>query len=404
MASSDLAPAPDSDAATSVDTPRDSAEIARHRLVSARRSCGWSQETLALLLRRRGLGTTRKAVVRWERGVVPDAAAQRHLADLFGVTAGARGALAWPDWLPVGDVAGVSETWDHAGTVTALSEVAGCAFVDRRDFLALVGPELLLPVYMWRLNPGPWLTYRAHGQQAALAVEPQVIIYQHRHPLGDRGPGLNIPGFPAHAGKESQFHEGGPYERDTACRKSKTASSQTTSAEKETSHQSKRNRLGRIRQRTSSRRPAVLPSRPARRQRVRRPRPGCQHRRLPRHPGLLGRPVRGLGGVDPATASTRAIAPPGKAVSPSPSSAPDASTRPAPRPARPSTYSLARSNPSAACRSSAPSARSWLSSKAHRPSATSSSTKSWRPLAATVWAEQSPGSGCRQADAAGEGA
>jgi transcriptional regulator with XRE-family HTH domain len=174
MASSDLAPAESAMPPITLDAHRDSTVSARHRLVAARRSRGWSQEKLALLLRRRGLGTTRKAVVRWERGVVPDSAAQRHLADLFGVTAGARAALAWPDWLPSGDVAGVSETWDYAGTVAALSDVTGCAFVDRRDFLALVGPELLLPIYMWRLNPGPWLAYRAHGQQVTAALVAEV--------------------------------------------------------------------------------------------------------------------------------------------------------------------------------------------------------------------------------------
>ena len=33
----------------------------------------------------------------------------------------------------------------------ALAEVAERALVDRREFLAFIGPELLLPVYMWRL-------------------------------------------------------------------------------------------------------------------------------------------------------------------------------------------------------------------------------------------------------------
>lgn len=174
-----------------LDAPADGAGSVRHRLVAARRSRGWSQETLAVLLRKRGLGTTRKAVVRWERGVVPDSAAQRHLAELFGVTAGTRASLAWPDWLPSGNVAGVSETWDHAGTVAALSEVAGCAFVDRRDFLALVGPELLLPVYMWRLNPGPFLAYRAHGQQvtANLVGEVERLTAIRRHMDDEHGGG-----------------------------------------------------------------------------------------------------------------------------------------------------------------------------------------------------------------------
>jgi tetratricopeptide (TPR) repeat protein len=46
--------------------------------------------------------------------------------------------------------------------------------VDRREFLALVGPELLLPIYTWRLNPGPWLVYRAHGQNVSPALVAEI--------------------------------------------------------------------------------------------------------------------------------------------------------------------------------------------------------------------------------------
>jgi len=164
---------------------------ARHPLVAARRGRGWSQEALALLLRGRGLGTTRKTVVRWERGVVPDPAAQRHLAELFGVTAGARSLATWPDWLPSGQVAGARETWDYAGTIKALTEVAGRAIVDRREFLALVGPELLLPVYAWRASSGPWLVSRARGQQVtdALAGEIERLISVRRRMDDEHGGG-----------------------------------------------------------------------------------------------------------------------------------------------------------------------------------------------------------------------
>jgi transcriptional regulator with XRE-family HTH domain len=57
----------------------------RHPFVEARCRRGWSQEKLAALLRARGLGTTRKTVRRWERDVVPDAAAQAALCGEFGV-------------------------------------------------------------------------------------------------------------------------------------------------------------------------------------------------------------------------------------------------------------------------------------------------------------------------------
>lgn len=149
-------------------------EAARHPLAEARHARQWSQEKLALLLRGHGLGTTRKTVRRWERGAVPDAVAQRALAEVFGVAQDVRSLTAWPNWLPSGQVAGIRQQWDETGTIEALTEVAERAIVDRREFLALIGPELLLPVYMWRLNPGPWLVYRAHGQQVSPALVDEV--------------------------------------------------------------------------------------------------------------------------------------------------------------------------------------------------------------------------------------
>lgn len=139
--------------------------------MEARRYRGWSQETLAALLRRRGLGTTRKTVTRWERGVVPDAATQRAMATLFGVADNTLAQAPWPHWLPALSAAGLSQPWDESGTLDALAEVAERVNVDRREFLVLIGPELLLPVYTWRVNPGPWLRYRAHGRQ----VSPQLV-------------------------------------------------------------------------------------------------------------------------------------------------------------------------------------------------------------------------------------
>lgn len=114
------------------------AEAVRHPLVEARRTRDWSQETLALLLRRRGLGTTRKSVTRWERGVVPDPEAQRALGELFGVPKDVRARSAWPNWLPSHQVAGINQPWDNAGTIDALTEVAERAIMDRREFLALM--------------------------------------------------------------------------------------------------------------------------------------------------------------------------------------------------------------------------------------------------------------------------
>ena len=166
-------------------------EPARHPLVEARRTRDWSQETLAALLRRHGLGTTRKTVMRWERGVVPDAAAQRVLAALFEVADDVRARTLWPNWLPAVQAAGIGQPWDEAGTLEALAEVAERVNVDRRKFLALIGPELLLPIYTWRLNPGPWLLYRAHGQQVspALVDEIERLTSVRRHMDDEHGGG-----------------------------------------------------------------------------------------------------------------------------------------------------------------------------------------------------------------------
>jgi transcriptional regulator with XRE-family HTH domain len=169
-------------------------ESARHPLVEARRTRGWSQETLAGLLRKRGLGTTRKTVTRWERGVVPDAPAQRALAEIFKVSDTARSQTAWPNWLPSIQFAGLDQPWDEAGTLEALAEVAERVNVDRRQFLALIGPQLLLPIYTWRLNPGPLLVYQAHGQQVSpgLVDELERLISVRRHMDDEHGGGALV--------------------------------------------------------------------------------------------------------------------------------------------------------------------------------------------------------------------
>lgn len=175
-------------------TPSIHPEPARHPLVEARRTRGWSQERLASLLRKRGLGTTRKTVTRWERGVVPDPPAQHALAQIFKVSEAARSQTPWPGWLPSIQVGGLSQPWDEAGTLEALAEVAERALVDRREFLALIGPELLLPVYTWRLNPGPLLVYRAHGQQVSpgLVEELERLVSVRRHMDDEHGGGALV--------------------------------------------------------------------------------------------------------------------------------------------------------------------------------------------------------------------
>lgn len=145
-------------------------EGSRHPLVEARRGRGWSQENLASLLRARGLGTTRKTVTRWERDVVPDSAGQSALCEIFGVTPETAQRLGWPYWLPTGHIAAVSDSWDHQGAISALSDVVKGVLVDRRGFIVLTGAELFLPVYAWRLNSGPWAAYQDVGRPRRVSI------------------------------------------------------------------------------------------------------------------------------------------------------------------------------------------------------------------------------------------
>jgi hypothetical protein len=71
-------------------------------------------------------------------------------------------------------MAGLRQPWDSAGAIDALNEVAEHAIVDRREFLGLTGAELLLPVYTWRLSPGPWLAYRENGNRVSSALVDEI--------------------------------------------------------------------------------------------------------------------------------------------------------------------------------------------------------------------------------------
>ncbi|MEU5878119.1 hypothetical protein [Spirillospora sp. NPDC047279] len=129
---------------------------------------------LAHLLREQGLGTTRKTVTRWEHGVVPDDAAQAALCKLFSLPPETYLRVTWPGWLPTSGLVGIQEPWNAEGTINALTTVAEHAIVDRREFVLLMGAELLLPIYNWRLNPGPWLAYRDRGHQVSNALVDEI--------------------------------------------------------------------------------------------------------------------------------------------------------------------------------------------------------------------------------------
>ncbi|GAA0429152.1 hypothetical protein Acor_39920 [Acrocarpospora corrugata] len=140
-----------------------------------------------MLMRGRGLGTTRKTVTRWEHGVTPDAAAQQVLRALFEIPHDVR--TAWPNWLPTGTDTWVTEKWDRDGTVRTLDTVAEGAAMDRREFLILAGAELLLPAYEWRTNPEPWIAAQQGGRHVghALLDELDNLIATRRRMDDERG-------------------------------------------------------------------------------------------------------------------------------------------------------------------------------------------------------------------------
>jgi len=116
------------------------------------------------------------------------------VAEVFEVSEAIRSQTQWPNWLPSIQVAGLSQPWDEAGTLEALIEVTERTLVDRREFLALIGSELLLPIYTWRLNPGPLLVYQAHGQQVSpgLVDELERLISVRRHMDDEHGGGALV--------------------------------------------------------------------------------------------------------------------------------------------------------------------------------------------------------------------
>lgn len=191
---------------------------ARHPLTDARRRRGWSQEGLAALLRSKGLGTTRKTVTRWERGVTPDSAAQAALRELFEVAPETR--IAWPHWLPTGAVACSTEAWNQEGTIAALDKVAEGTLVDRREFIVLSGAELLLPVYQWRSNPGPWIAAREQGRQVsgALVDELERLIAARRRMDDEQGGGALLAALHADLRFIADLLKNGSYRPDVGRR------------------------------------------------------------------------------------------------------------------------------------------------------------------------------------------
>ncbi|MEW2120485.1 transcriptional regulator [Streptomyces sp. NPDC005474] len=122
--------------------------LAVHPLAFVRQSRGWGKAEFARLMQKHGkllgvpLATNRTTVWKWEQGQEPDADAQRVLAALLRVPYEQVRADAWPRWLPVWEVTGLTAPWNEAGTVEALAELVGSGRLDRRGFLTITGAAL----------------------------------------------------------------------------------------------------------------------------------------------------------------------------------------------------------------------------------------------------------------------
>ncbi|MFJ1599928.1 transcriptional regulator [Streptomyces sp. NPDC088261] len=124
------------------------APLAVHPLTFVRQTRGWGKAEFARLMQARGkllgipLATNRTTVWKWEQGQEPDADAQRVLGNLLSVPCDRTRTEAWPQWLPVWEVTGLTAPWTEAGTVEALADLVGSGRLDRRGFLTITGATL----------------------------------------------------------------------------------------------------------------------------------------------------------------------------------------------------------------------------------------------------------------------
>jgi len=126
-----------------------------HPLWYALRASGRSNGEFIRALNRRGLGTTRTVLRRWLLGQCePDHAGRAAIAAEFGVPAAVAEMMPWPEWLPTGEAAGLSEPWTPDGTLTALDTLVRIAMLDRRRFLITAGGGLAAAAAAWSVDPG----------------------------------------------------------------------------------------------------------------------------------------------------------------------------------------------------------------------------------------------------------
>ncbi|MEU8541922.1 helix-turn-helix transcriptional regulator [Streptomyces sp. NPDC048717] len=138
--------------------------LAPHPLTYVRERNGWGKADLARRMCERGaemgvpLATNRTTIWKWERGQMPDADAQRVLADLLGMSeTDVRGAP-WPQWLPVWESTTLLEPWTPAGTVKVFADLVRSGHMDRRGFLSITGAGLTGVAANWVAAPQAFAT------------------------------------------------------------------------------------------------------------------------------------------------------------------------------------------------------------------------------------------------------
>lgn len=141
-----------------------------HPLAFVRAKRGWTQERLALEIRKAGrqaglnLATSKKTVAKWEHGVRPDRLAQAILANLLEVPRDRMLEAPWPEWVPTGRIAGFGQGWSSSQeAIKALEDVVAAGYMDRRKFLVLTGLALQQPIYEWLLASIPVLEASPSG-------------------------------------------------------------------------------------------------------------------------------------------------------------------------------------------------------------------------------------------------
>lgn len=200
----------------------DSGGIIKHPLTYARQQRSWTLRDVAEIVRDRSglnMASWRQKVWRWERGVVPEIAAQYALAEELGIDRAAVRRHRWPAWLLLLDPAEPVDTpWTHETALAVLSRVNESAALDRRGFLILTGEDLVAAAATWSLTPpepaAPGVEGGRIGAEAVQSLQARVERLWH---LDDRlGGGSCLEAARADLGMVTALLRAARYNSDTA--------------------------------------------------------------------------------------------------------------------------------------------------------------------------------------------